>query len=316
MLEHRLDISPYSYLRQLDGLLASSVHTDRDEVTHHLSQFAKVEKSMVNGLLADPSPESHDEYGWIDTWHWDFLVGLHSTSTPGYPALTYASWPMAAKKCGLYEGLARGISGVNGLKRDRRERLFPRLIECGFLEPEDDPPYRPELDWHRKMLVPRWPADSEKAIPSGVVKTGATLHEHRRDWFMMPEKIINDGTWQATRSHQYRRVIAALYCHLDEDTYSSVNANHLCLTEGCWLEASDAFLRSCGEGASMEDVAGALSWLKERRRLFPIDREIEVGRPYPAGYEYVTWAQPVACGASSEVALFVPLYLPAREGSA
>lgn len=311
MLEHVLDISGRSFLRQLDGLLMSEVGSRRDEIQRRSDQFSMIEKSLVNGLLPDPSTRAANENGWIDTWHWDFLIGVHSTSTRGFPSLTYAAYPMATKKCGLYQGLVPG-AGINARKMARREQLFSRLIECGLLEPEDDPPYRPELAWHRKMLVPIWPADSSRPIASGVVKTRSSLEQHHRDWFMMPEGIINDRTWFKAGNHTYRRIIAALYLFFDETTYSAVNPNHLRLSERHLLEASDAFMRACGEAATLEDVAGALSWLWNERRFFGMGSQLEAGSPFPAGREYVTWSRPVARNVPSQTVVFVPFYAPAQ----
>lgn len=311
MLEYTLDISDRSFLRQIHGLLKSSVGTRRDEITRHSDQFAMIEQSLVNGQLPDPTPQAYVAGTWLDTWHWDFLIGLHSTSTPGYPSLTYASYRMAIMKCGLYQGLVKGTTRINEFKKARRDSLFPRLVQCGFLELEDGPPYREELTWHRKCLAPMWPADSERPVVSNVVKTRLSLDRYHRSFFMMPEAIINDGTWQKAQDHTYRRIITALYLFFDETTYSSVNPNHLRVSDGHILEASASFMRACGETATLKDVAGALSWLWNERRFFGMDGELEPGRPFPAGREYVTWSRPVACSVPSGTIVFVPFYVPA-----
>ncbi|KAF0209040.1 MAG: hypothetical protein FD171_681 [Actinobacteria bacterium] len=314
MLEYTLDISGRSFLRQLDGLLLGSVTGKRHEVSRRCDQFAMIEQSIVNGLLPDPGSRASAEKGWLDTRHWDFLIGLHSTSTPGYPSLTYASYRMAIKKCGLYQGLVRGTPKINELKKARRDSLFPRLVECGFLELEDDPPYREELTWYRKCLAPMWPADSERPVVSHVAKTRASLESYHRSFFMMPEAIINDGTWLKAQNHTYRRVITALYLFFDDATYASVNPNHLRVSDGHILEASASFMRACGETATLKDVAGVLSWLWNERRLFGMDCELEPGEPFPAGREYVTWSRPVARNIPSGTIVFVPYYVPATGG--
>lgn len=303
----RLDLRRTSYLRQLDGHLSTGKRIKyAGEIRRLPTGFGKIEHVLVNGRLADPRPIGQGD-GWIDTCQWDFLIYMQTTA-PGSSGKCYPTFRAARRKSGLFDGLPKGRSSEDGRKWERQAALEPALVASGFIQPIEGP-HHPSYPWKQLMLAPSWPNGSTVAVPSGIPKTNATLREHQRSWFSMPEAIMNDLTWHQIGSHAGRRVIAALYAFFDDVTYGAVNPNHLCIRDD-QLEVSDAFLLACGEEASPQEVMSAIAWLWDRRHIFPMAAVLEAGKPYPAGEGYVTWSAPVAKNTPHHAVVFVPWYVP------
>jgi len=308
-----MDLSGTSFLRQFEGMLQGKVRPrGTDEVRRRSGGFAKVEYSLVNGLLPDPSPEAA-ETGWMDTYHWDFAVYANTNPRIGYTDLFYSTHMAAIALCGLFDDLPRGLPGVTAIKRKRVGDLIPVLESCRILRCVEGP-FQNEygnLSWKQLLLAPTWPATVTAPITTFAGKTNENLDAFHRSWFMLPSALFNDelGTWRKVGSHRGRRVIAALYCFYEADTYGAVNPNHLRLKDQM-LQVSDAFLKACGRDATVRDVASTLTWLWNKKRVFPVAARLEAGTPYAAGTEYVTWTQTVARDVPSGMAVFVPLYIP------
>lgn len=312
MTMHQLDLRGTGFLRQVDHRLLSERSVRyAGEMRQQRTGFGAIERLLVDGsLLPDPQPIGQSST-WIDENQWDFIVYAHTTAQAGLGGLTFATWKAARNKCGLFQGVPVG-KGANALKETRRSDLVPRLTEFGFLEHVDPGPYQNEtnsLKWKRLMLAPIWPPAMPVPMKTGIGKSIDSMREHGRSWFMMPSAIFNEGVWGKVGSHRGRRVIAALYAFYDAETYGAVNPNHVRI-RGDIFEVSDSFLRACGEVATPRDVMSTIAWLVAKYRLFPAASQLGAGRLYPAGQEYVTWAQPVARNTPSDSVVFVPYYVP------
>jgi len=309
----RLDLAGTSFLRQLEGMLFSAVpRRGAEELRRRSGGFAKIEQSLVNGMLPDPGPEAVKQ-GWMATYHWDFAVYAQSNPRLVNTGELYSGHTAAINYSGLFSDLPRGLPGINGIKKARCDDLLPVLERCGIFRRVDGP-YQNEqknLKWKQLLLAPTWPATSKTPLVSEVAKTPANLEAHKRPWFMMPKALFYDDlrTFRSVGGHRDRRVLTALYCFYEAHTYAAVNPNHLRLC-GNTLKVSRAFLKACGHGATVKDVASTLAWLQCHRRVFVVGARLETGTPYPAGESCVTWAEPVARKVDSGTAVFVPLYVP------
>lgn len=311
-----MDLSGTSFLRQVDGMLYGKVRPrGAGEIIRRRGGFAKIERSLVNGLLPDPSPEAADA-GWMDSYHWDFAVYANTNPQIGYTDLLYSTHKAAINYSGLFHDLPKGLPGSRVIKQKRVKDLIPVLQSCGIMRRVEGPFQNKlrNLDWKQLLLVPTWPATSKVPVITNVGKTNENLDSHHRTWFMMPTALFIDDhrTWRSVGCHRDRRILAALYNFYEHKTYEAVNPNHLRLTKST-LGVSDAFLRACGKGATVKDVASTLSWLLSQHRVFVLNAQLDAGNPYPAGTQYVTWAQSVGRNVPAGTAVFVPLYVPGKD---
>ena len=308
----RLELTGTPFLRQLDDYLLDSMAVrNAGEVKTQTCGFGVVETLLVSGHLPDPVPIGRTD--WIDENQWSFIVYAQSTAKAAYGGRCYPGPSAAIRKCGLYQDLP--FEGVNAAKSARRAALVPQLVRFGFFELTDPPPgHREDVEWKQLMLVPSWPPDCEQPRITGVPKSLANLKTHERTWFRMPERIFNDYVWKSIGTQVGRRVIAALYAFFDDVTYAAVNPNHLSI-RGTELQASEEFMRACGQTASIRDVMLAMQWLWSKSQLFALSSEWAEGRPHPAGREYITWSRAVARSVPSDTIVFVPRYVPKPEDS-
>lgn len=203
-----------------------------------------VEKRLVLGL---PDPVPWEEEGeWLTTGQWDYLVFLQSLNMRGIggAGLFYINPRNATTHMGLNSVDFRTI-GPEACNR-RCDSLIPALLKCGFIVETGQA--RGNLPVYERRLAPT--LTIEGLVPSARRSTQTAMEAAGRPYVMVPRVLMTarPSLWKQLRTHDHRRLVLAMYCFNDLQTFGGVDPNHL-RVEGGRIVASEAFMAAAGYGS-------------------------------------------------------------------
>lgn len=212
--------------------------------------FAPVPRTLLDGTL--PPPLEFGVHGdWICKQDWDFLVYAYSNGR-GY---SYADQKAMKLRCGIgsYDYYLIGEEQVHAIK----EGLWERLVRAGLALPTDRFAYPfPVYD----LLIPQLSARGRDRV--AVRATIANMEAEGESFVRIPATVFIDFVWKQVRTHELRRVLAAMYVFNDLARFGGIDPEELRL-ECDMIRMSDAFVRACGQDDT-ERIACCLDYLSSR----------------------------------------------------
>lgn len=213
--------------------------------------FAPVPRSILDGTLPDGLPMgAHGD--WICQQDWDFLVYAYSNGK----AESFAGPDAMKERCGIgsYDYYLIGPEQVEAI----RCGLWDRLIGAGLAVGAGREKYGCTVF---TLLIP--PQVSPRGLrPTSVRATVANMEAEGESYIQIPATVFLDYVWKQIRTHELRRVLAAMYVFNDLPRFGGVDAEELRLVDDHIL-ISDAFMRACAQDDEVR-VACCIDFLSSR----------------------------------------------------
>jgi len=213
--------------------------------------YATVPRTLLDGTLRAPRPMgAHGD--WICDRDWDFLVYAFSNGK----GRSYAGRDAMKEFCGIgsYDYYLIGPAQVEAI----RGGLWDRLIHARLAVPSGRFLYGyQEYD----LLIPPQ-VSADRLRPTGIRATVANMEAEGENYVRVPRAVFLDLVWKQIRTHELRRLLAAMYVFNDLTRFGGIDPEELRLEESTIL-MSDAFMKAAGQDDPVR-VACCIDYLSSR----------------------------------------------------